>query len=74
MRAFFRKNPRVHKIFVSNSGAGNGCANFMDAWKMRLFCRKNHVHKIPVLGRGGSILGFGEGEVPILFLWARGFV
>ena len=29
----FQKNPRVRKIFVRNSGAGNGCANFMDAWK-----------------------------------------
>ena len=28
-----QKNPRVRKIFVRNSGAGNGCANFMDAWK-----------------------------------------
>ena len=27
--AFFQKYPRVHKIFVRNSGAGNGCANFM---------------------------------------------
>ena len=26
-----QKNPRVRKIFVRNSGAGNGCANFMDA-------------------------------------------
>ena len=30
---FFQKKPRVRKILVSNSGAGNGCANFMDAWK-----------------------------------------
>ena len=28
-----QKKPRVRKIFVRNSGAGNGCANFMDAWK-----------------------------------------
>ena len=28
-----QKNPRVRKIFVRNSGAGNGCANFMDTWK-----------------------------------------
>ena len=26
-----QKNPRVRKILVRNSGAGNGCANFMDA-------------------------------------------
>ena len=29
----FQKNPRVRKMFVGNSGAENGCANFMDAWK-----------------------------------------
>ena len=28
-----QKNPRVRKIRVRNSGAGNGCANFMDTWK-----------------------------------------
>ena len=28
-----QKNPRVRKIFVRNSGAGIGCANFMHAWK-----------------------------------------
>ena len=28
-----QKNPRVRKMFVRNSGAGNGCANFMGAWK-----------------------------------------
>ena len=59
-----QKNPRVRKIRVRNSGAGNGCANFMDAWKkcvlsaglekMRSFCRSTHVHKIPRFGGGGS--------------------
>ena len=28
-----QKNPRVRKIRVRNSGARNGCTNFMDAWK-----------------------------------------
>ena len=28
------------RIFARNSRAGNGCANFMDAWKLRSFCRK----------------------------------
>ena len=27
------KNPRVRKTCVRNSGDGNGCVNFMDAWK-----------------------------------------
>ena len=31
-----------------------------------------HAHKIPRF-RGGGILGFGWGEVPILFLWVQGF-
>ena len=63
----FQTNPRVRKIFVRNSGAGNGCVNFMDAWKMRSFCRNNHVHKIPRLG-GGGILGFGgEGQCRFYF-------
>ena len=41
---------------------------------MRPFCRKTHVHKIPRF-RGGGYFGFwgGGGEVPILFLRARGF-
>ena len=41
--------------------------------KKRPFCRKNHVHKIPRFWGGGVfwVLG-GGGEVPILFLWARG--
>ena len=39
--------------------------------KLRPFCRKNHVHKIPRFRGGGGILGLGGegGEVPILFLW-----
>ena len=36
-----QKNPRVHKIRVRNSGAGNGCANFMGAWKNALFLQEN---------------------------------
>ena len=70
------KNPRVRKIFVRNSGAGNGCANFMDAWKKcGLSAGKTHVHKIPPL-RGGVYFGFwGGGEVPIfIFMGARIFL
>ena len=63
-------------MFVRNSGAGNGCVNFMDAWKNAFFLqeKKTQVHKIPRF-RGGGYFGFwwGEGGVPILFLWARGF-
>ena len=62
-----QKNPRVRKISVRNSEAGNGCVNFMDAWKKCVLSPgKTHVHKIPRLG-GGGYFGFGGGGVPILF-------
>ena len=62
------------KFFVHNSGAGNGCANFMGAWKNALFLQENlHSHKIPLFRGGGGIFGFCGGQVPILFLWAREF-
>ena len=35
-----QKIPRVHKIFCLHSGAGNGCANFMGAWKDALFLQE----------------------------------
>ena len=62
-----QKNPRVRKIRVRNSGAGNGCANFMDTWKKCvLSAGKTMSVKFPFFWGGG-------GGVPILFLWARGF-
>ena len=55
------KNPRAHKIRVRNSGAGNGCANFMDAWKKCvLSAGKPMSIKFLVLG-GGGYFGFGRG-------------
>ena len=72
-----QKNPRVRKIFVRNSGAGNGCANFMDAWKNASALQEKPMSiKFLVLGGGWVfwVLGGGGGEVPILFLWARGFL
>ena len=70
----------IRKILVSVKfvsailGAGNGCANFMDAWKNALFLQEKPMSiKFLVLG-GGWYFGFwGGGGVPILFLWARGF-
>ena len=43
--------------------------------KMRSFCRKSHVHKIPRLG-GGGILGFfwGGGKADFIFMGARIFL
>ena len=35
-----QKNPRVRNIFLRNSGAGNGCANFMGAWKNAFFLQE----------------------------------
>ena len=56
-----RKIPVSVKFSVRNSGAGNGCANFMDAWKNPFVLqKKNHVHKIPPF-RGGGYFGFGGG-------------
>ena len=71
-----QKNPRVRKIFVRNSGAGNGRANCMGAWrKCVLSAGKTHAPiKFLVLGGGGVFWVWGGGGgVPILFLWARGF-
>ena len=67
-----QKNPRVRKIFVRDSGAGNVCVSFMDAWK-NAFSLQEKPMSIKVLVLGGGILGFFGGGVPILFLWARGF-
>ena len=69
-----QKNPRVHKMFVRNSGAGHDRANFMGMWKnCVLSAGKPMPIKFLVLG-GGGYFGFflGGGGVPILFLWARG--
>ena len=64
-------------MFVRDSGAGNGCANFMDAWKKKVCSAgKTMSIKFLVFFWGGGMLGFflgGGGEEPILFLWARGF-
>ena len=67
----FRKILVSVKFFVRNSGAGNGCANFMGAWKNVFFLQENrHVHKIPRFGGGGRIWGFG-GECRFYF-YGRG--
>ena len=65
-----RKNPRVRKIVSRNSGAGNGCANFMGAWKNSFFLQEKPMSMKFLLLGGGGVWG---GGVPILILWARGF-
>ena len=53
-----QKNPCVRKIRVRNSGAGNGCANFMDTWKKCvLSAGKPMSIKFCVLG---GVLGGGK--------------
>ena len=56
-----RKNPRVRKIRVRDSGAGNGCANFMGAWKNAFFLQEKPMSlKFLVLGGGFGVWGGGE--------------
>ena len=73
-----RENPRVRKIRVRNSGAGNGCVNFMDAWKNALFLQEKPMSiKIPRF-RGGGYFGFflggGGGSADFIFMGARIFL
>ena len=71
-----QKNPRVHKIFVRNSGARSGCVNFMDAWKNALFLQEKPM-SIKFLLLGGGIFGFGGGEggsANFIFMGARIFL
>ena len=70
----YQKNPRVHKIFVRNSGAGNGCANFMGTWKnCDLSAGKPMPMKFLVFGGGGKCWVLGGGGSADFILWARGF-
>ena len=57
--SYFQKNPRVRKIRVRNSGAGMAAPILWTPGKMRSFCRKTHVHKIPRFW-GGFWGGGGE--------------
>ena len=67
-----QKNPRVRKIRVRNSGAGNGCANFMDTWKKCvLSAGKPMSIKFRVLGGG---FGGGGGSADFIFMGARIFL
>ena len=70
----------IRKILVSvtfsvrNSGARNGCANFMGAWKNALFLQEKPMSiKFLLLG-GGGILGLGAGSADFIFMGARIFL
>ena len=63
------------KFSVRNSGAGNGCANFMGAWKNAFFLQEKAMSiKFLVLG-GGGILGFflGGGKCRFYFYGREDF-
>ena len=62
--SYGQKNPRVRKIRVRNSGAGNGCANFMDTWKKSVLSAGKPVSVKFLLFRGG---GWGGGECRFYF-------
>ena len=63
-----QKNPRARKIRVRNSGAGIGCANFMDTWKKCvLSAGKPMSVKFPFFFGGGGFLGGGGGECRFYF-------
>ena len=56
------------KIFVRNSGAGNGRANFMGAWKNALSLQEKPM-PIKFLVLGGGILGsFQGGSADFVFM------
>ena len=61
------------KLFVRNSGAGNGCANFMGAWKNVFFLQEKPMYiKFLLLGGGG--VGGGGGSADFIFMGARIFL
>ena len=70
-REYFRKILVSVKLFARNSGAGNGCANFMGAWKTCVLpAGQTHALKIP------GIWGFwkGGGSADFMFMGARIFL
>ena len=73
-----QKHPRVRiKCFVRNSGAGNGCANFMGAWKNAFFLQEKEPMPIKFRVLGGVFLFFfggGGGSADFSFMGARIFL
>ena len=63
------------KLLVRNSGAGNGCANFMDAWKNCVLSAGKPSMSIKFLVLGGGDFGFffffWGGESRFYFMGAR---
>ena len=75
----FRKILVSAKLFVRNSGAGNGCGNFMDAWKNAFFLQEKPMSiEFLVLGGGGGgvfwVFFWGGGSADFTFMGARNFL
>ena len=71
----YQKNPRVRKILVRDSGAGNGCANFMDTWKKSVrSAGKAMSIKFLVFKGGGVFWVWGGGSADFIFMGARIFL
>ena len=65
-----QKKRDVHKISARNSGAGNGCANFMGAWHFLVLSAGRTPMTIKFLLLGG-VLGFlrrGGGSANFIFM------
>ena len=61
-------------MFVRNSGAGNGCANFMDAWKHALFLQEKPCPQKFLVFFGGVFWVFwGAGECRFHFYGLEDF-
>ena len=62
-------------FFLRNSGAGNGCANVMGAWKNAFFLEEKPMPiKFLVLGGGDFRFFFGGGSADSIFTGARIFL
>ena len=72
MREIIQKDPRVRKSpFVRNSGAGNGCANFMDAWKNAFFLQEKKPMSIKFRVLGGVFWVWGGGGKCRFYFYGR---
>ena len=59
------------KFLSAIRGPEMGASILWTPGKMRSFCRKTHVHKIPRF-RGGGILGFGGGGGGVRIFFSTG--
>ena len=55
LKLLHQKKRGVHKIGARNSGAGNGCANFMGAWHFSVLSAGKPPMPIKILLLGGGV-------------------